>query len=338
MDPLPDLFLRRLQEIIPPNKYSSCLESFSSSSPLVVRVNTLKVSREELFESLQNLKIQWTEIPGIKDALELHHISSRELQETAVFKKGLVYGQSLSSMLPAIILDPKSGERVLDLCAAPGSKTTQMAALMQNKGSIVAIEAVRARYYKLKSVVSAQGAEIVSMRLLDARRFRPPRPPAQPRSAQPRGSRHAERYHPKPELFDKILVDAPCSCEGRFKTDQPKTYAFWSLRKIKEMVRKQRGIGLSASRWLKPDGVLVYSTCSFAPEENEGIIDWLLRKTQVKLECVPIELEGIKTTPAVLKWQGKDFHPQLEHSRRILPDQKMEGFFIAKLRRTADEK
>lgn len=311
MNSLPALFLHRLQEIIPSNKYPSCLESFSSPSPLIVRVNTLKISKEELLESLRNLSIPFTEIPGIQDALELRHVSSRELQETGIFKRGYVYCQGLSSLLPAIVLDPKPGEWVLDMCAAPGSKTTQMAALMQNRGRIVALEAVRTRYYKLRSVVGAQGAEIVSMRAIDARRFRPP-------AAQ---------------LFDKILVDAPCSSEGRFKTNDPKTYAFWSLRKIKEMVRKQRGILLNASRWLKPHGVLVYSTCSFAPEENEGVIDWLLRKTQGQLETVPIELPRIKTTAAVLKWQGKDFHPQLKHSRRILPNQKMEGFFMAKLRR-----
>lgn len=311
MSSLPELFLHRLQEIIPSNKYPSCLESFSSPSPLIVRANTLKISKEELLESLRNLNIQFTEISGIQDALELHHISSRELQETEIFKRGDVYCQGLSSMLPAIVLDPKPGEWVLDMCAAPGSKTTQMAALMQNRGRIVALEAVRTRYYKLKSVVGAQGAEIVSMRAIDARRFRP-----------------AEA-----QLFDKILVDAPCSSEGRFKINHPQTYAFWSLRKIKEMVRKQRGILLNASRWLKPHGVLVYSTCSFAPEENEGTIDWLLRKTRDKLKIIPIELTKIETTPPVLRWQGKDFHPQLKHSRRILPNQKREGFFMVKLRR-----
>ncbi len=334
MNSLPELFLTRLQEIIPPDKYHSCLESFSSLHPLIVRVNSLKISREELLEFLRKLNIQFTEIPNILDALELIHISSREFQETEIFKKGYVYCQGLSSMLPAIVLDPKPGERVLDMCAAPGSKTTQMVALMQNRGSIVAIEAVRERYYKLKSVVDAQGAEIVSLRLMDARRFRPPRALPQPTGVRSRDSRHPRRDQPEPELFDKILIDAPCSSEGRFKTNDPKTYAFWSLHKIKEMVRKQRGILLSASRWLKPEGVLVYSTCSFAPEENEGVIDWLLRKTQGQLEIVPIELPKIETTPAVLKWQGKDFHPQFEHARRILPNQKMEGFFMVKLRRT----
>src|SRR3989338_1928022 len=137
MNSLPELFLARLQEIIPPDKYPSCLKSFSSPQPLIVRVNTLKILKEELLEFLRNLKIQFTEIPDVQDALELHNISSREWQETDIFKKGYVYCQGLSSMLPAIILDPKPGERILDMCAAPGSKTTQMAALMQNQGSIV---------------------------------------------------------------------------------------------------------------------------------------------------------------------------------------------------------
>ncbi len=334
MSTLPVLFLDRLKRIVPQYKYHLCWESFASVSPLMIRINTLKISRRELLESLGRLNISYVPILPIPDALELKNISTRQLQETEIFKKGFVYCQSLSSMLPAMILDPKPGERVLDMCAAPGSKTTQMAALMHNQGIIVAVEVIRERFYKLKSVVQAQGAEIVSPRLMDARRFRPPRPPIRnfPRSRHLSHLQPSSRSLGEPELFDKVLVDAPCSSEARFKVDEPKTYRYWSPRKIKEMVRKQRGLLLNASRWLKPDGVLVYSTCSFAPEENEGVVNWLLKKTQGTLKVIPAPLKNVETYPAVLKWQENIFDRQLDNCVRVLPNERMEGFFIAKLK------
>ena len=97
------------------------------------------------------------------------------------------------------------------------------------------------------------------------------------------------------------------------------------------MVRKQRGILLNASRWLKPNGVMVYSTCSFSPEENEGAVNWLLKKTQGTLKIMPIFLKDVETYPTVLTWQKKSFDRQLEHCMRVLPRKNMEGFFITKL-------
>jgi len=212
--------------------------------------------------------------------------------------------------LPVLVLDPRGGENILDMCAAPGSKTTQMAALMQNQGTIVAIEAVRNRYYKLKAVTSLLGVENVIFKLMDGR-----------------------SYRAREQLFDKILVDAPCSCEGRFKVEDPKTYRYWSLRKIREMTRKQKGLLLNASRLLKPEGRLVYATCTFAPEENEEVLNWLLKKTAGTIRVDKIHIKDISAYPARQQWQGKTFDRQIENCLRILPDEKMEGFFIAKLQK-----
>ena len=333
MNSLPELFLTRLQEILPAEKYQNGLKSFSKTDLLVVRVNTLKISKEKILEILKNLNIQCAWIPEVRDALRLENITLRELQETEIFKSGLVYCQNLSSMLPVMALDPGPGERVLDMCAAPGSKTTQIAAFMKNEGSIMAIEAIKDRYYRLKSVVDSMGVKIVSMRLMDARRFRPLiSHDRRTFSREHSPSRHHREFSQNQDLlFDRILLDAPCSSEGRFKTNDPKTYRYWSLRKIEEMVRKQRGLLLNASRWLKPGGVLVYSTCSFAPEENEGVLNWLFKKTQGKLISMPISFPKIETYPAITRWKGKIFDPQITNCVRVLPDEKMEGFFIAKL-------
>jgi 16S rRNA (cytosine1407-C5)-methyltransferase len=219
---------------------------------------------------------------------------------------GFLYRQSLSSMLPALILAPCPGERVLDMCAAPGSKTTQMAAMMNNEGEIVAVEAIHQRSYKLRSVVEKMGAGNVSLKLTDARQF---------------------RSH---QLFDRILVDAPCSSEGRFKVREPKTFAYWSPRKIREMARKQKGLLLSASRLLKPGGVMVYSTCTFAPEENEGAVDWLMRKTQGALDVEAVDLKDIPRYPCLPEWRGKVFDSRVQKCLRVLPEDGMEGFFITK--------
>jgi 16S rRNA (cytosine1407-C5)-methyltransferase len=217
------------------------------------------------------------------------------------------YLQSLSSMLAVQALDPQPGERILDLCAAPGSKTSQTAARMNNTGSVTAVEAVRGRFYQLRSVLRLLGVENVQCLCMDGRRF------------AARG-----------ELFDRVLVDAPCSSEGRFRHDNAKTFAYWSLRKIKEMAKKQRGLLLNAGRQVRPGGVLVYSTCTFAPEENEAVVNWFLKKSEGIFTVEPVSFTNIGVYPALTSWEGKTFDSQVQHCMRILPGEKTEGFFIAK--------
>ena len=300
------VFLERLKTIVGNERYDQVIQSFPRPEILSVRVNTLKTTRSEIITRLKERNISFKEVPWSAEALILEGIPREELGRMDLINDGLLYRQSLSSMLPALVLAPRSGERVLDMCAAPGSKTTQMAALMNNEGEIVAVDAIRGRYYRLKSVVVQMGATNVALKLTDARRFR------------------------SPVFFDRILVDAPCSSEGRFKTDDPETYAYWSPRKIKEMVRKQRGLLLHAGRLLKPGGVLVYSTCTFAPEENEGVVNWLLRKTDGRLSLEPVDFVGIPGYPPLEGWLERKFDRRVRDCFRILPGAEMEGFFIAR--------
>ncbi len=300
------VFLDRLKAIVGRERYDQVVQSFSSHEILSVRVNTLKRARPQMLEKLKERDISFREIPWSAEALILEGIAREELGGIDLIQKGILYRQSLSSMLPALVLDPRPGERVLDLCAAPGSKTTQMAAMMDNQGEIVAVEAIRQRSYKLRTVVEMMGAANVAIAVMDGRRFKSDLP------------------------FDKILIDAPCSSEGRFHLDHPKTFAYWSPRKIREMARKQRGLLLTASRLLKPSGTMVYSTCTFAPEENEGVVDWLLRKTEGTLDVEAVDLKGIPQYPCLAEWQGKVFDPRVTKCLRVLPEDGMEGFFIAK--------
>ncbi len=303
---LPAVFLERLQKIIPSQHFDAVAACFYRDSVMSVRINMLKASRPDVLQQLADLKISFQEIPWYPDAVILQGLSANDYGELDLVKQGCLYRQSLSSLLPVLILNPQTGERVLDFCAAPGSKTTQIAAQMNQEGEVVAVEAIRPRFYKLKSVCALLGAESVSFKLTDARRFR------------------------CEDLFDKILVDAPCSSEGRFKAQEPKSVGYWSPRKIKEMAHKQKGLLLSASRFLKPGGVLVYSTCTFAPEENEAVVDWVLRKTQGQLLLQPAAVEGVACYPALSNWEHKAFSAPVENLLRVLPNGLMEGFFVAK--------
>ena len=310
MKTLPPEFIERLEKIIPKECFNDVLETFSRPNPVSIRVNVLKSKKENVMFFLRKQNIHYLDVTWYHDALILDTAAKREITETALVKNGFIFIQSLSSMLAPLILNPKPGEHVLDMCAAPGGKATQMAAMMQNQGSILALECVRPRFYKLKSVISLLDARNIHPKLADARRF----------------SRGVN-------LFDRILLDVPCSSEGRFKTNEEKTSQYWSFRKIKEMARKQKELALAASRFLKPGGVMVYSTCTFAPEENEAIIDWLLKKTDNRLRVIKPDNFPIRTYPAVTHWNNKDFNPQVADCLRVLPDQAMEGFFIAKLMR-----
>jgi 16S rRNA (cytosine1407-C5)-methyltransferase len=227
----------------------------------------------------------------------------------ALADDGKIYQQSSSSQLPVIVLDPRKGERILDMCAAPGSKTSQMAMLMENSGQIVAIESAHQRYYKLKAVLVLLGAENVKVIFKDARLYR------------------------DNELFDAVLADVPCSSEGRFSADDPDSFKYWSTRKIKEMQNKQRGLLLSASRLVKPGGRLVYSTCTFAPEENEAVVNWFLKKAGNDFSVEKVSLRDIESYPAILSWGKKTFHPDVSKCLRVLPSKAMEGFFIAHFKR-----
>ncbi len=271
-----DLFLNRLKDLLPPQ----ALEYFGKPTGWIhFRVNTLKISPQEAKEALKVLGIPFETVHWYPFVLSVPFEKGKEVLNSTLCAQGQLYSQGLESMKAVVALDPQPGERILDLCAAPGSKTSQIAAHMNNEGTLIANEPIRARFYRLKSVLGLTGAK-ATISMVDGR-----------------------RYRVQDQLFDRVLVDAPCSSEGRFKYDDPKSYAYWSIRKVKEMAHKQKGLLLNASRLVKPGGVLVYSTCTFSPEENEEVIEWFQRKSQgMVLDC----------------------------QERILPDGRMEGFFIAK--------
>ncbi len=308
---LPETFMARLLQLVPPERLPAVEAAFREPRITAFRVNTLKADRDAVQAALEAEGLHPQPVDWYPDAFQMPPETRAALLKSRPYCERWIYMQDLASMLPPLVLAPEPDARVLDLCAAPGSKTLQLACLMQGRGEIVAVEVVRPRFYRLKANVQAYGAPNVRLFLQDGTRM--------------------GRY--RPEHFDYVLVDAPCSSEGRFHLSDPETFAYWSLRKIHEMARKQYRLLVSAVQSLRPGGVLVYATCTMAPEENEAVLDRLLRTFDGALTVDPLELPLSNQIPGLTSWDGRSFHPELRHARRILPTTEMEGFFLCRLRK-----
>ena len=313
LDDLPPAFLERLRRIVPPGRFEAVAETFARPPATGFRVNTLRAEPEAVRAELEAAGLTLHGVDWKADAFWVAPEERDALLASAAFEEQRIYVQNLSSMIPVLVLAPQPDEWVLDLAAAPGSKTLQMACRMQNTGEIAAVEVVKSRFFKLRANLEAQGAENVRTFLKDGTRV--------------------WRY--RPEHFDRVLLDAPCSTEGRFHLSAPATYAYWSSRKIKEMARKQRRLLFSAVQSLRVDGTLVYATCTFAPEENEAVLDATLRTFGEALGLEPLGLELDAMTPPLDAWDGHAFEHDLSAARRLLPTPTMEPFFVARLRKTA---
>ena len=308
--PLPEKFLERLRLILPASQYQDCVAAFCQPPATAFRVNPLKSESAALEAELRDEGFALEPLAWKDDAFVVPRDQRRALTECAACREGRLYIQNPASMVPPLVLDPQPGERILDLCAAPGSKTVQLAGLMCNQGQIAAVESVRPRFFRLRANLETCGATSVQTYLKDGTRV----------------------WKHCPEEFDRVLLDAPCSSEGRFNTSEPASYAYWSERKIREMQRKQRRLLFSAVQCLKPGGVLVYSTCAFAPEENEVVLHGLLEKFAGALRVEEVEVPGVSVQEGLEAWKDRPLHPDLRRAIRILPDGLMEGFFVCRLR------
>jgi 16S rRNA (cytosine1407-C5)-methyltransferase len=307
---LPEDFEKRLRRIYPDN-YETIRSTFDVPRPSTFRTNTLKTNAQDLAASLTQKGFEIEEGP-IKGSFILRNKSQRDLTETSEYTEGHLYIQGMSSMIPALSLSPQPGETVLDACAAPGSKTTQMAALMENRGSIIANDMSRVRLYKLSA----------NIRTLGAKNIQTFHVPAQ------------ELWRKFPNTFDKTLVDVPCSLEGRFLSTNPKTYRDWSVKKLLKIASYQKQILHSSISATKPGGTIVYSTCTLAPEENEGVVDWVLERHGDLVTLVDTHIpEGIETAPALTSWEEKEYSPEVSNTKRIIPNELFEGFFVATFKR-----
>jgi 16S rRNA (cytosine1407-C5)-methyltransferase len=308
---LPDGFLEKLRRMLPSYRFDAVANTFAEAKPTTFRINRLKIETGPLKEKLEAAGFRLESVPWYREAFILKQDSLRDLQKTPSYLEGEIYVQNLSSMLPPLALDPQPDETILDLTAAPGSKTTQMAAMMKGTGRLVANDNNKVRFFKLKANVEQQGAVNVQLSL----RY---------------GESFGRSYTGQ---FDRVLLDAPCSAEGRFLATEPKTFGYWKPAKVKEMMRKQKNLMASAIFAVKPGGLLVYSTCTFSPEENEGVLDWALTRFGDQIETEAWDWQLPNRMAPLTQWDGRSYHPDVARACRILPTGQMEGFFLARLRR-----
>ena len=233
------------------------------------------------------------------------------IRDSQAVNAGAVFIQNAASWLPVLALDPQPGEIILDVCAAPGGKTSHIAAITGNKARITANDNSRPRLAKLQANLTRLGARIERYTLFDATSL----------------ARKLEGQH-----FDRILIDAPCSGEGLMRLDRDKDFASWSVAHIKRLQQLQKRIITQAWQLLAPGGTLVYSTCTLAPEENEAVIDYLLR-SQDDAHTVALDMSLPNRVPAVLSWNDRLFSPALADCLRLQPSPTIEAFFVCKLRK-----
>ena len=273
-----------------------------------IRVNTLKISVEGLKKRVNE---HWllTQIPWCREGFFImHKTGRRDIGNSVEHALGYIYVQEATSMIPVVALQPKPGEIVLDMCSSPGSKATQIAAMMENKGVLITNDYKYGRLKPLSINLQRCGVANAVVTLMAGQQF--------------------GRLNLK---FDKILLDAPCSGTGSIRKSI-KTLQMWSPNAVKRLAIIQKTLMRSAFECLKDNGVLVYSTCSLEPEENEGIIDCLLQKYKnAKLENIKLD---IKRSPAVESFEGVAYSDETKKCLRIWPqDNDTCGFFVARIRK-----
>lgn len=271
------------------------IDGYTRKKYVTLRVNTIKASVEEIKNKLSEAGIEYEEINWYKDALIIKNVREDEIKKLKMYENGEIYLQSLSSMFPPIILEPKSGQNILDMAAAPGGKTTQIAALTNNMAFITACEKNKIRAEKLKYNLNKQGSCRVNIMIDDARKL-------------------SDYFS-----FDKILLDAPCSGSG---TDNIFDKNF-SKELLERSAKIQEDLLKKALKILKPGGEMIYSTCSILAKENEEILKKVLAMS--KAEIVPIDPDLIFEIPTL--------PVSIDGTICICPTDLYEGFFVAKIRR-----
>ena len=314
-------FVERISILLDNNKQDieKFFETAKTKPKKSIRVNTLKISPEQL---LTKLKAKgWDVSQPIPNSPEIIQIQSilqpGELGKTKEHLLGYYYVQEITSMMPILALQPTKEDILLDCCAAPGSKTTQAAAIMNNKGTIIANDVSIPRIKALSSNLERQSTTNTIITRHDAVTL-------------------SQKLKKLNLQFNKILVDAPCSGEGNMRVS-PRTLLEWSEGLLRSLSRKQKRIASEILQLLQPEGEMIYSTCTHAPEENEEVIQHLLDNNP-NIEIQEISLP-IKTRPGIIKWKDKKFHKDMTKCHRIYHhDNDMEGFFVCKIKKLGDKK
>lgn len=271
------------------------LEGYKQSRVVSLRINTIKTTKEQVLKVLNDNNITYEEFPWYDSAL-VANTTEEELTKLDIYNNGEIYLQSLSSQLPPLFLEPKDNELILDMAAAPGGKTTQIAALSNNKAMITAIEKNKIRSERLQYNIDKQGAKKVSVLNTDARNL--------------------NEYF----MFDKILLDAPCSGSGTITNNN---FNNFNEDLVNRSIKFQTSLITEAIKHLKVGGELIYSTCSIIPDENDRIINYVLENNK-NIELIPLDLTNYQDLPQLSSKEG---------TLTILPTKYYEGFYVAKIKK-----
>ena len=287
-------FLKKLLS----NEYSNnyvynILDGYNVNRKTTIRVNTLISTFEEVIQFLDKNNISYSAVNDIPNAIIIN--DSYDVTKTNLYENGAIYLQSLSSMLPPLILNPKEDAHILDMCAAPGSKTTQLAALTNNKACITACEFDKIRAERLKYNLNKLGTSRVTVLVKD--------------------SRNLDEFF----RFDTIMLDAPCSGSGTVLLNEESKQVF-NQKVIDKCQKRQISLLKKGLSMLNKNGVLVYSTCSILKEENEQVLKACLNGN---FELIPIDRSQYDLP----------YLPSLENTITIAPTELYEGFFVAKIKR-----
>lgn len=275
------------------------IEGYQTKRKTTLRINTIKSNIEEIKKELEKEKIEYETIKWSKEALIIKNADEKTIQEMEIYKNGKIYLQSLSSMLPPIILEPKEGTDILDMAAAPGGKTTQIAALTNNKAHITACEKNKIRAERLKYNVDKQGATCVFI--------------------MPKDSRFIDDFF----SFDQILLDAPCSGSGTLDYNDANVEKYFTEQLIERSSKTQKTLLSKAIKLLKPGHEMVYSTCSILDCENEDVVSSVIKNGNI--EIVPINFDGMEKLPIL--------PTKILGTLCVKPTDLYEGFFVAKIRK-----
>lgn len=296
---VPDFLYNMLIEQYGEEVSNKIIEGFGQNRKLTLRINKLKTAVENVKKVLTDLNIKFSEVSWSEEALIIEETTKQEILELEIYKNGEIYLQSLSSMIPALILNPEANENILDMAAAPGGKTTQMSAISNNLALITACEKNKIRAERLKYNIQKQGANRVNVLVEDSRKL-------------------DDNFS-----FDKILLDAPCSGSGTINIFDEKLNKYFTKELVDRSIKTQKELLQKAIKVLKKGGEMVYSTCSILKQENEENIEKFLKNNQ--LEIVPINIELLKDIPLLPS--------KIEGVITVCPNELYEGFFVAKLRK-----
>jgi len=292
----------RYREIIP--DYEGFLSAVEQPLSVSIRANTLKIGPGPFQGLMREQGYDLEPVEGIEEAFSLHGMESPGA--TLEYFLGYYQVQGLTSMLPAKVLSPLPGEIILDLCAAPGGKTTHLAQLMGDRGLVVANDFKHERTHVLRSHIDRLGILSVLVCCYHGQAF------------------------PLRRKFDRVLLDPPCSAEGTYRAGLPPTRSE-NPKVAQHLVRVQKGLLQHGLAVLRPGGTLVYSTCTYAPEENEAVVNEAVKGGEAELLPISIPFSHSRGLPS---WKDESYHPDMVKAVRLYPHQVNSwGFFIAHLRK-----